>query len=564
MSFLARDRCSAIINMVVLFILVAALLAQQPQPASVEGTIVQLGTNQPIARAVVQVIGDRPEPYTMETGADGKFQFPNLARGQYQIRVSRTGYMDGAFGQRGPNGRGRSLPLEAGQAIKDIRITMVPFAAISGRVYDDRGEPIANVNIRALKYSYQNGQVSLTSVKSVLTNDRGEYRLFWLPPGEYYVSAIASTSKVTAMLETVLAQGATIPVVIDHPPHMSPSTGEIYAPIYYPGTPDARTATELELRPGVDLSGIDFSLARVIPRKVRGIVVDGATGQPIKAGSLLLVPRNLSMTGLVPSRPTGDGTFEIEDVYPGSYFLVAMTNVSGGNSRLAGGRAPLEIGNSDLQGIVVVVSPSIDIAATIEGLRAAPPAGLYPSIALRNESMLTGRAATAYGSFKNAAEFSIDNVIEGDYRLQITDVPSGMYVKSARFGAVDALNDTLHVDSRTTERLAVVLGSDGGQVEGTVTDRNRMPSPNASIVLVPINMQQRADLYKKATADESGRFQFRDIPPGDYLVFAWEDVDESVWRDPNFIRRNEASGRRVHIGSNSRETIEVAAIPFSF
>jgi hypothetical protein len=280
--------------MVFFSILVAGLLVQQQPTASIEGTVVQLGTTQPIARAVVQVIGDRPEPYTMETGADGKFRFQNLARGQYQIKVSRTGYMDGAFGQRGTNGRGRSLPVEAGQAVRDIRITMVPFAAISGRVYDDRGEPMANVNVRALKYSYQDGQVSLNSVKSGLTNDRGEYRLFWLPPGEYYVSAIASTAKVTAMLETVLAQGATIPVVLDRAPHMSPSTAEIYAPIYYPGTSDARTATPLELRPGVDLSGIDFSLSRVIPRKVRGIVVDGATGQPVRAASVILVPRTMS------------------------------------------------------------------------------------------------------------------------------------------------------------------------------------------------------------------------------------------------------------------------------
>src|ERR1041384_3498241 len=89
-------------------ILITTFLIQQPQPASIEGTVVQIGTMQPIARAVVQVIGDKSALYTMETGVDGKFQFQNLPRGQYQIRVSRTGCMDGVFGQRGPNGRGRS------------------------------------------------------------------------------------------------------------------------------------------------------------------------------------------------------------------------------------------------------------------------------------------------------------------------------------------------------------------------------------------------------------------------------------------------------------------------
>jgi hypothetical protein len=545
-------------------VLITALLMQQPQGGTIEGTVVNVGTTQPVARALVQVVGaTKAASYVVETGADGKFQFQNLPRGQYQIKVSRTGYMDGAFGQRSPNGQSRSIPIEAGQVLRDVRVTMIPLGAISGRLYDDRGEPIANVNVQALKYSYQNGQASLKAVKSALTNDRGEYRLFWLPPGEYYVSAIASNWQVNVMLQVVLREGPTGPVAINGPLGADLRPVDTYAPVYYPGTPEVRAATLVGVRAGADVAGIDFTLVRVVPRKIRGTVVDGTTGRAAKSNSLILVPRNGSITGPAPVRPKADGTFEIQEILPGPYFLIATS--AGGDSRVAGGRVALDVANADLDGITVPLFPGIDIPATIDGLRGTPPAELYPSIALKDETPFPRTTAWGTASFKNAREFTVEDVIEGDYHLQIMDIPTGTYVKSARFGAVDVLNDSIHVDSRTSERLEIVLGTDVGTLEGTVADRARNPVANASIALLPFNVRyDRPDLYRKASTDQSGRFQLRDVAPGEYMIFTWEDVDESVWRDPEFIRRNEAAGRRVRVGPNSRDTLELTAIPLSF
>jgi hypothetical protein len=76
--------------------------------------------------------------------------------------------------------------------------------------------------------------------------------------------------------------------------------------------------------------------------------------------------------------------------------------------------------------------------------------------------------------------------------------------------------------------------------------------------------RQRADLYQSTSSDDSGRFQFRGIAPGDYSLFAWEDIENRLWQDPEFIRRHEASGKPVGILENGRETIETVAIPFAF
>src|SRR5438105_11401674 len=107
-------------NLSVMFIV--TLLMQQPR-ASIGGVVVKAGTSDPVAKAVVEVrTNTGAVSSAMATGDDGKFEFRNLAPGSYRLTVSRDGYLDSAYGQRGPNGSGRPLAVAAGQAVKDIRL----------------------------------------------------------------------------------------------------------------------------------------------------------------------------------------------------------------------------------------------------------------------------------------------------------------------------------------------------------------------------------------------------------------------------------------------------------
>ena len=174
-------------RMSILGILISALL-QHFSPSSVEGVVVRAGTSQTIARAEVQLHAtSRSEALVFSTGADGKFEFRNIPPGAYRLSVSRNGYLGSVYGQRGRAGAGTALVVEAGQTRKNIRLAMVASGVISGRVYDSNGEPEANVAVLALKYSYLDGRRTLTPVKTDQTDDRGEYRMFWLPPGHYYI-----------------------------------------------------------------------------------------------------------------------------------------------------------------------------------------------------------------------------------------------------------------------------------------------------------------------------------------------------------------------------------------
>jgi len=177
----------------ILFALLLLLLQQSPQQpptASVEGSVLKLGTTEAIPRAKVTLSlpgAGNSQAITADDG--GKFAFRNLAPGQYRLTATRDGYVNAEYGQRGPGGSGITITLAAQQQMKDARIEMTLTGVISGRVLNRFGEPVGNANVQALRYTYQEGRRTLAAFQSIRTNDLGEYRLFWMTPGQYIISA---------------------------------------------------------------------------------------------------------------------------------------------------------------------------------------------------------------------------------------------------------------------------------------------------------------------------------------------------------------------------------------
>jgi hypothetical protein len=561
-------------------ILIAVFLTQPtPQSASIEGTVLRGGTTQPIWNAIVELRGsEKSAPSVTTTAADGKFQFRNLAPGQYRMTVSRSGYLDSAYRQRGPNGSGSTLSVTAGQTVKDIRITMIPTGAISGRVHDSNGEPLANVAVQAMKYSYLDGERKLSLAKSGYTDDRGEYRLFWLAPGTYYVTAQPSGQSFPRGTFVVMGDATHGAVRVTTNGAMLAGShsdmeklGQADAPLFYPGTADSRSAAPIDLKPGLDISGIDFSLERVKTHTVRGTVINGLTGTSVTTAGIMLVPREESMVPPQRAMPTSDGGFEIQNVLPGSYFLVATnrTNVATAPQRITGGRIPVDVSDTDVDRLALVMSPAVvlDGELTTEGTMPPSSDNLHPVVTLKNKFQLPGMAGIAQisGSFKNDRQFTFDDVIEGDYRVQIEYVPKGTYIKSIRFGGTDALNGTVSIESRSSDRIQIVISSNGGKLDGTVFSKSREPLSNTPVALVPdAAHRERNDLYRSVMTDDSGKFHLEAIAPGEYSLFAWEDIEQDLWRDPEFIRRNEALGKRIHVVESGAENIEIIAISFEF
>src|SRR5215510_4141890 len=194
----------------ILLMALIALVAQVGQPpqqarASIEGVVVKLGTGEALANASVQLNLEEaqaeqrpgiPRPKddfhrNAKSDLNGRFIFENVAPGNYRLIATYEsgGYVPAEYGQRSSTEQGINFEIAAGQKMTGVQLAMSPTGSISGRVYDKNGEPLGNAQVMAMRPVYKDGRRALTIVRLVATDDRGEYRLFWLAPGRYYVSA---------------------------------------------------------------------------------------------------------------------------------------------------------------------------------------------------------------------------------------------------------------------------------------------------------------------------------------------------------------------------------------
>ena len=317
-----------------------------------------------------------------------------------------------------------------------------------------------------------------------------------------------------------------------------------------------QSATPINLPAGTVFSGVDLTVAATRTVRVRGQLINGATGQPARNANLVLQPRSRGGIGsrLVQSLRNAtindQGAFEIRSVAPDSYELVGIINDR--NNRMFG-VVPLEVGNSDVQNVTVVISPGLSIAGrvSIEGPNAGANGadGSRMRISLRRSgSELQFEPGQAGATVQPDGTFTLQQVGPGNYRVNVAGMPRDAYIKFARLGPTDVLNEGLHVERQPSMPLEIVLGTDSGTVDGTVTNNKQEPSVNVTVALVPDPAHRnRSELYRSAATDSQGRFHFGGVPPGDYKLFAWEDVDSGAWQDPDFLRPVEERGRLIQI-----------------
>ena len=92
-------------------------------------------------------------------------------------------------------------------------------------------------------------------------------------------------------------------------------------------------------------------------------------------------------------------------------------------------------------------------------------------------------------------------------------------------------------------------------------DTRQQPVALIEVVLIPETQRNRFDLYRRVTADINGRFTIRGIPPGNYRLYAWEEIEPYAYFDPEVVRQVESQGKAVRVTELSKETVEIRSIP---
>jgi hypothetical protein len=154
----------------------------------------------------------------------------------------------------------------------------------------------------------------------------------------------------------------------------------------------------------------------------------------------------------------------------------------------------------------------------------------------------------------------VDTVIIGDeYRVSMGGLPPGWYLREAKLAGTDALTTPVRI--RGAADLELTLSPKAGLVEGVVNGADGKPAARATAVLIPDRFRDRTDLFAAATTDLNGRFNFRNVIPGDYAVYAWESVPEFAYFDPFFLEMFVGKGSPVHVDESSRQETTVALLP---
>jgi hypothetical protein len=483
------------------------------------------------------------------TERDGRFVVPNLEEGSYRIAVQQNGYVRQEYGQRVFPGQGTLINLAAGQVLRDITIQLTPTGNVGGRIVDGDGQPGVSVPLQLLKAIYsQFGQRVFQGVGTTRTNDRGEYRFYWVTPGRYYL--VGGSSSAT----TGFGGGNTSPN----------EAGDSYAFTYYPGTPEISRATAIDVRPGSDVL-LDF----VVPKQQLYSISGKVTADPVAVanGLTALPPVTLSLAFQTLNGNNGvftmgqafdpvTGNFILRDVIPGSYVLQAAAPPSSA-------RLPVEVTNSNLENLVVVVDSGVQINGRfiVEG-------GEMPATStMRVQMRLVTNGVTNFVGFAPSAQpaadgtFSLTGVLPGQYRV-FAPPSQDFYVKEVRYDRSDALSSPIEVSRRNSETatMEVLISRNVGQVDGVIVDERTQPVPGVQAVLIP-EVRGRTDLYKTATTDQTGRFTMRGVTPGDYKLFAWEAMENFGYFDPDVLRRSEALGKAVRVAESSKLVVETKMIP---
>jgi hypothetical protein len=578
------------------------LVAQQTPPAqqqtptgSIEGVVVRIGTGEPIAGARVIVTRSaaglptatggipvptppvsasatvvtgsaaaRPvAPTSVPTDAQGRFVVTNVAAGGYRITVAANGYARQDYGQKSFGTPGTLINVAAGQALKDIAVRLTPAGNVTGRISDDLGRPAIGAQVQLLRTTYNpNGQKQFQNAGTTRTNDRGEYRLFWVTPGKYYLTAGSAT-------------GPTRPLEFGGAGDSPNGLQESYALTFYPGAADVKDATAIEVQAGVEMSAIDFAVPLQQLHKVRGRVIDSRTGQRPAAANLSITSRSLtggtfSNNGTQGYNPA-DGSFEIRDVAPGTYVITAQfqegnqpaPNLLQNGPPRPSASVPVTVSMSDVDGLALnIVAPvSIPGRLIVEGQELSSVQGFDRiRVQLSQADTLPFLQTPQFQTLNSDGTFREDNALPGQYRISVLVMPPDFYIKEARFDQNDVLNKPLVFNGSVSTPLDVVLSPKAGQIEGTVMNDKHEPAAGIQVVLIPDLHRERTDLYKTSMSAANGRFTMRGITPGDYKLFGWEALEQFAYFDSDVVQKFESQAKPVHVTESGKLTVEVSVV----
>jgi Carboxypeptidase regulatory-like domain len=484
------------------------------------------------------------------TGGDGRFQF-TVHKGKYRLTAQRSRQTPQSFGSQSfGSALGVAIVVDSNQGTDNLVFRLFPPAAISGKVVDDAGEPVEHALVQLIGSSVVTGRKRVSTRGYVYTDDLGHFRFGPLPAAAYY---LAATGKPWYSAEAPLTPAF---------PGVSQTVATAdrqmaYAPVYYPNSSDPRRAAPVVLKPGEEfianlklnaVPGVNISIrcdgqervqsgadripgdivaqlgAHVLNRRVQ-FITDGIQG-------VESIARVLDFEGPQTNISVTPGHYKVRvfGLYPGS--------------PLDGSQA-VDVAAADAE-VTVTLKPPATVTGTVqmENGDAKPMNRMLAGLIEETTSAVHSRTVTEDGGFR------IPNVPPGRYRVFLAGV-GGVFAKGILEDGT--LKDSLvEIGDESPQPLKVVASSGVGRVKGFVYRAGKSVA-GVMVAMIPENQTNDRIYYRGVQTGSDGSFDFQNVPPGDYRIFAVDDV-ELEYANPVAMRPYLQTGKPIKVEAQGSYT----------
>jgi len=514
---------------------------QKPGTAIVRGRVFAADNGQPLRKAQVRIVApELRENRLTTTDAEGRYEFKELPAGRYTVTASKGSYVTLSYGQTRPLEPGKPLEILDKQTVEKVDLMLPRGGVVTGRVVDEFGDPVSDVMVAVQRFQFVQGRRRLIPAgRNAMTNDVGEFRLFAIPPGQYYLSAT---------LRNMMGFGA----------ESDDRSG--YSPTYFPGTPNVAEAQRVTIRVGQILSDVNMALVPTKTAKIAGTAVD-SQGRPM-AGMVMAMPKGefMGMFG-PPAQIRPDGSFSVSGLSPNTYTLQVM-GPTGPDSESAS--AEVTVSGEDVAGVQLVATKPI----IVTGRLIVDPAA---ASSLRPSSVrLMAQPAVMDGMMLNMLPPSAVNddltfevkTRPGKMRLAFGGMPlPGWSIRSVRYHGEDVTDGG--IEFRPNENVSdveVELTNRMSDVSGLVTN-GRGDAVKDYTVIAFAQDRERWNIpnryVRNARPDQDGRFKLTGLAPGDYFVVALDSVDGTEWMDPEFLDSIKTKALSFSLGDGETKTLDL-------
>jgi protocatechuate 3,4-dioxygenase beta subunit len=515
--------------------------------ASIRGRVVD-ATGKPLSRVEIRAGGPGNQQANGLTDGGGRYDLNDLPAGAYTVGAYKPNYVRTSWGETRAEGPGKRITVADGQKVDNINLTLVRGGVITGKIVDEFGDPVTDVTVSAMRYQYVQGSRRLMQSRGGPTNDIGEFRVYGLSPGQYYISATLRNFSIGTDTNDRTSYGAT----------------------YYPGTGNVAEAQRLTIAAGQTATGINLTLLPIQTSKVSGVALD-ADGKPLLNAMVAVMPKiGLGMAfTMSPVRP--DGKFTLSGMTPGEYTLRA----NGANGEAAYNDVTVNSGDvNDVQ--LIAVKPSTIrgriVFAESANASAPPKPTAIDMGAVRDWN--AGQVARSQARIKDDGTFEISLppghvLIRGAVTAPTPQTAPGVPGQAWRLNRV-IVNDLDVGDSgidvspaSTIENVVVEMTNRSNEVSGRVTDADGNVVRDVFVIVFaqdPAHWTVQTRHLSVARPAPDDLFHVR-LLPGDYYAVAMSDVEQGAWTDSEFLSLARERATKFSIADGEKKTIDLQLTP---